>query len=425
MDDIRYIKRDTPPRRARRGYGRVIGGFVLIAVVVFGIFVVLSSRSAGAQSVVIPEGLTRSDIAAKIGESFKWSEADMKEFAATYATMQWMAFNKELPEVFEEKFKWGTAAEEVFLTSSSRYSEPQYDFLSTVYAPGNYIFGSKDSFARVADALIKPVAATSSFQSFLAVHIEQKAAENVVRLVRSSFENMPDLVPLPPQDLTLDKNEFGDQLLRFTTIFYNRGKGPLELRADPATAGIRSDIERTVFQRIYRNDGATRQRPAGTFLWHQEHLHYHFADFAVYDLEAIETKTPPPDLSGVPQKSTFCIRDVSLTDLELLNKAADAAYKICGKELQGISVGWADTYFFTYPDQLLNIEDLPSGTYRLKFIINPSDRFDESDMSNNISSSLIKLDVEGHTVEVVGEEPKEYPTVEHVYPEQDCPACTG
>lgn len=45
----------------------------------------------------------------------------------------------------------------------------------------------------------------------------------------------------------------------------------------------------------------TRQRPAGTFLWHQEHLHYHFADFAVYDLEAIQTDEPPPDLSGVRQ----------------------------------------------------------------------------------------------------------------------------
>jgi len=294
-----------------------------------------------------------------------------------------------------------------------------------VYAPGTYTVGNRDSFAKIADALIKPVAATSSLGRYLSEHIEQKAAENVVRLVRSAFEKMPDLVPLPPQDLTLDKSESGDQLLRFTTIFYNKGKGPLELRADTATAGVRSDIQRTVFQKIYRNDGTTRQRASGTFLWHQEHLHYHFADFAVYDLEAVETNTPPPDLSGVRQKSTFCIRDVSLTDLELPGKAKDAAYKICGKELQGISVGWADTYFFTYPDQLLNIEELPSGTYRLKFIINPSDRFDESDMSNNTSSSLIKLDMEKRTVEVVSEEPTTYPKVEHVYPEQDCPNCYG
>jgi len=424
MDDIRYIRRE-PRQRTRRRYGKMVLILALVVAAIILTYALSSGRFARAYTVVLPTDLTRSEIAETIGTDLKWSESEKKEFAATYATMQWMAFNTVLPAIFEEKFDWGADEREIFLTSSSRYSSPEYDFLSTVYAPGTYTFGGRDSFARIADALIKPVAATTSLQAYVAGHIEQNAAVNVVRLVRSNFENMPDLVPLPPQDLTLDRSESGDRILRFTTVFYNKGKGPLELRADPQTAGVRSDIERTVFQRIYRSDGSWRQRPAGTFLWHQEHLHYHFADFAVYDLEAVETKTPPPDLSGVRQKSTFCIRDVSLADVELPGKAKDAAYKICGKELQGISVGWADTYFFTYPDQLLNIEDLPSGTYRLKFIINPSDRFDESDISNNISSSLIKLDMEGHTVEVVGEEPKEYPTVEHVYPEQDCPACTG
>lgn len=109
----------------------------------------------------------------------------------------------------------------------------RHRILSTVYAPGSYTFESTDSFAKIADALIGPVSARAGAERYIAEHPYEEKAGNVVRLVRSEFEKMPDLVPLPPQDLTLDKSESGDQLLRFTTVFYNKGKGPLELRADP------------------------------------------------------------------------------------------------------------------------------------------------------------------------------------------------
>src|SRR5690606_35651816 len=102
-------------------------------------------------------------------------------------------------------------------------------------------------------------------------------------LVRGERELLPDLVPLPPRDLVLTETKNG-VLLSFSTIYYNQGDGPLELRADPATTDIPGDVERNVFQRIYREDGTYRDRQAGTFLWHAPHLHYHFADFVVYDL---------------------------------------------------------------------------------------------------------------------------------------------
>lgn len=138
----------------------------------------------------------------------------------------------------------------------------------------------------------------------------------------------------------------------------------------------------------------------------------------LYDLEAVKVKGETPDLSGVREKSTFCLRDVSVTNLDLPERPADAAYKICGKELQGISVGWGDTYFFTYPDQLLNITDLPSGTYKLSFIVNPTNRFEELSLDNNTSSVLFEIDMERRTLKVLQEEPKNYPTLEHVYKEQ-------
>ncbi|MBI2010805.1 MAG: hypothetical protein HYS89_01020 [Candidatus Colwellbacteria bacterium] len=230
---------------------------------------------------------------------------------------------------------------------------------------------------------------------------------------------LPDLVPLPARDLKLVKNGSTAQLL-FSTSYYNQGRGSLELRADEVTRGIRDDINRDVLQRIYDVDGNFRDKVVGNFLWHQSHLHYHFADFVNYDLEPVEV-SGAHDLSGIPGihvKSTFCIRDVSRVDLELEYRATEAKYLICGKELQGISVGWGDTYFYDYPDQGLDVSSLPSGTYRLSFTVNPSNRFEESNFNNNRSSVIIEFNIEEGVVRVIREEPEDSPGVEHVYPEQ-------
>lgn len=229
-------------------------------------------------------------------------------------------------------------------------------------------------------------------------------------------EFLPDLVPLPAQDLEIRKEDNNLKLL-FSTIYYNQGTGPLELIADPESEGIREDIERDVLQRITRKDGSQYTKVVGNFLWHQEHLHYHFADFVDYILESVDTENS----SGVYEvrvKSTFCIRDVSLIDLELENRAEKAEYLICGKEKQGISVGWADTYFFSYFDQNLDISNMDSGIYRLTFDVNPQWIIDELDYKNNKASILLDINIEELTVEIIKEEPENYPAVEHIYNEQ-------
>jgi hypothetical protein len=230
----------------------------------------------------------------------------------------------------------------------------------------------------------------------------------------ASGELLPDLSPLPPRDLHIENTQDGKTLLRFSTTYYNQGLGPMELRADPKTAGIREDIERDVLQRIYTQDGGYRDVRVGTFLWHQEHLHYHFADFITYDLEPVDAP-PHEELSGSLVKSTFCLRDVSSVDIDLPNRAAHARYDICGKELQGVSVGWGDTYYHNYPDQDLDISSLKSGTYQLTFIANPERRITERSYDNNESSALFRLDKERGEIEVLEEVPATTPYVEHVY----------
>ena len=228
-----------------------------------------------------------------------------------------------------------------------------------------------------------------------------------------SYELLPDLVPLPARDVKVEKTG-GKTLLYFSTTYFNQGEGTLELRADPGTAGIREDIERDVLQRVYFRDGKYRDIVVGNFLWHQEHLHYHFTDFIAYDLVPVDAREDE-SLSGNLVKSTFCLRDVSRVDLDIPNRPSDAQYKICGKELQGVSVGWGDTYYWDYPAQNLDITGLASGTYRLTFNANPEKRIEEITYDNNMSSVLFRLDMENATVEVIKEAPSQSPGVEHVY----------
>ncbi|MEK9166389.1 MAG: lysyl oxidase family protein [Patescibacteria group bacterium] len=376
--------------------------------------------SSNEVTVEIPARLFRNEVADFLGEKLGWNEKETAAFASTYMQMQWAAFNAEFLEVFEKRFGWNKAEREAFLTSSAKYFEPELDFLSGIYAPGAYTFARNAAPAAIAEMLIIKVKETAgkNIAEFIRARLPEDAAAKAAAIVQNEVELLPDLVPFPAKDIVLEKTNDA-VYLRFSTIYFNQGRGPLELRADPATKGVRSDLERRVLQRIYREDGTYRERSAGTFLWHQKHLHYHFADFVVYDLETVEVKEEAPDLSGVRQKSTFCVRDISRVKMELEHRAPDAAYKICGKELQGISVGWGDTYFFSYPDQLLNVVDLPSGTYRLTFIVNPSDRFGESRLDNNKSSVLLSLDMKNFKVKVLEESPSEMPEMDHVYPEQE------
>lgn len=409
---------DENTRSKRKGFFLIC--LLFIVLLVGGVYA-MGGIATNTVTVNVTANQTRSELGAQLSEPLSWTDEDRAEFESTFAQMQWAAWNGYLRDIFKERFGWTQTQEEDFLISSSlQFSGPELDVLSGVYEPGTYVIDPKSTKAEIAGAFIDRVTSThgSSTREFIASHVHESAALNIDAFVRSARELLPDLVPAPAEDLKIEKLN-GDTVLRFSTIYYNQGKGPLELIADPKTKGIRSDIERKVFQRIQSEDGSVRDHESGTFLWHQEHLHYHFADFILYDLEAIRTDSPAPDLSGVKTKSTFCIRDISRTDQDLENRAADAAFKICGKEKQGISVGWGDSYFYNYPDQLLNITDLPSGEYRLSFVVNPEKLFEESRYDNNKSSVVFKLDMNKKTITPLSQDPVVSPKLEHIYLEQD------
>src|SRR5690349_7235526 len=91
----------------------------------------------------------------------------------------------------------------------------------------------------------------------------------------------PDLRALPPKELSPQVETIGGvqhHVLRFSAEIANVGAGPLELRGDSSSGRT------LVFQRIHDADGDVTEIPVGAFIFHPAHDHWHFENFAVYEL---------------------------------------------------------------------------------------------------------------------------------------------
>lgn len=205
------------------------------------------------------------------------------------------------------------------------------------------------------------------------------------------LELQPNLRPFPARDLFL----VGGTTLLFSTTSWNNGAGPLELRAgetDPV--GNRQNV----YQRVYLSDGGFYDRLAGTFVWHPEHNHFHFEDYALYTLQPFNA---PGGSQRTSNKTTFCVSDNTRVDTSLPGAPASPVYTTCGDVMQGMSVGWGDTYGYTLAGQSIDFTGNPSGDYKLLIEIDPKKRIIESNEEDNISCVLLRVNVTNSSVTVL------------------------
>lgn len=207
----------------------------------------------------------------------------------------------------------------------------------------------------------------------VAVGLSGGAAAQAVDLV-------PNIEALPAFSIGLDST--GSRLL-FSTETWNSGAGPLELRA-----GSGSSAGQNVYQRIYRSDGSFSDRLAGTFTFHPEHSHFHFDQYAEYRLQPAGA---PGASDRISAKTTFCVMDTDLVDGSLPGAPSQPRYASCSATVQGMSVGWGDTYVRTLAGQSIDVSGLPEGDYRLVILADPRNRLVETNESDNSSCVLIHL----------------------------------
>jgi hypothetical protein len=205
---------------------------------------------------------------------------------------------------------------------------------------------------------------------------------------------LPNLKPFPALDLSLVSNlSTGGREIRFSTRSWNNGTGPLELRAGQADS-----TGQQVDQRVYNSDGTHTDYFVGKFVWHPEHNHFHFENYAIYYLEPINA---PGGSVKSGTKTTFCVMDTNKIDGSLPGAPLNAGYPTCGNTIQGMSVGWADTYGSHLAGQSVDFTGNPSGDYCLTIMVDPKGRLVESNENDNISETMIHVDVERLSVTVL------------------------
>jgi hypothetical protein len=214
------------------------------------------------------------------------------------------------------------------------------------------------------------------------------------RTAHAATPLLPNLKALPAADLTITTDGSGNQMLLLSTTSWNAGAGPLELRGGEVVGG-----KQRVYQRIKQSDGTfvEETQPAGTFTWHAQHNHFHFDDYAIYSLQSVANPGNPQRFSS---KMTFCILDTYVADLTLPGAPQQPFYRTCNNDIQGMSVGWGDTYLYYLFGQSIDITGLPDGDYFLKVEVDPKNGIIESDDTDNTSTIVVHIGGGGMTVGV-------------------------
>ena len=189
---------------------------------------------------------------------------------------------------------------------------------------------------------------------------------------------LPDLRTLSPFNLVLvEIPSSGRRLLRFSNSISNEGL--IDLRLTGRYDHHADAYE--VAQYLPNADGGYGFFELGErhIEYHPEHYHWHLDDFARYEVWTAAPGGVLRDLVRTNGKVSYCIMD---TD-RLAGTNQASGYHSCGPALQGLSVGWADTYERHLPGQWVDISGLPDGFYALRSIVDPGNFLHELDDANN------------------------------------------
>jgi hypothetical protein len=146
----------------------------------------------------------------------------------------------------------------------------------------------------------------------------------------------PNLQTLEPADLRFDtatSNDTTHNVLRFSNTVWNSGEGRLELRAK--TVKPTSGKKARVTQRIYDDEGGYTNKQVGDFVYHPYHNHFHFENFADYELwTRADYERWLSGGQGLAQrrvtKTTFCLMDTNRVQA-LPGSPSSPYYAQCGR----------------------------------------------------------------------------------------------
>lgn len=205
--------------------------------------------------------------------------------------------------------------------------------------------------------------------------------------------------------------------LRFGAGGLNLGDGALRIKFDA------NQLEGEAYQVIYNTDGSTIERPAGTYIFHKEHKHFHYAGALDYDLFAVsDMEKGELEKVGQGSKTGYCMVDYFIaewhsTDQQIPYVDPESARSNCGLPQNhvyesalnpdpvayalanegriGWSKGWGDVYPNWRPGQYIDFTAQPDGYYVVRATLDKFDRIEETNERDNTAYALVRVFTDG------------------------------
>ena len=188
---------------------------------------------------------------------------------------------------------------------------------------------------------------------------------------------LPNLVELPPS--SLEVQAFGSRdLLRFTSVVENLGRGPLVVVSTRASPGAPfAGVQVLGAQRVPVQVALRYLRSGG-------HDHFHLVGLQRYELRDARGRLVARD-----HKVGYCLGDrvavgggVHARWIDSCGRGRPRALRVA----QGLSPGFADPYAADLAGQSVDVSGLPAGEYELVNVVNPARRFFESAYEDDAAS---------------------------------------
>jgi hypothetical protein len=255
---------------------------------------------------------------------------------------------------------------------------------------------SRSSFGLVGAALVATAAALAPFAGGPARSVAGPPPHRL----------LPDLktMRIHSDDLRVSRDG-ADVLLRLTNRLANRGRGPLEIqpsaRSHDCDRDGNPDNDRDALQRVFFDADGNRVFDRGTdtrserFKFGCERYdpraeHWNVFGLARYELRRLHSGKPVAKATKV----AYCTVDSERVFGGLPGSPERRYYPRggCNEESTlGISVGWADEYYYGFPGQELDVTGVKHGRYCLVSTGDPDGLLRESDNSNNARRTRIGL----------------------------------
>jgi hypothetical protein len=206
----------------------------------------------------------------------------------------------------------------------------------------------------------------------------------------------PDLVMRRPWGLSVDRvTRPGHALLRAGNVIDSIGRGPAELR------GTRYNrVYMHAHQRIYKRRGGSLMVRTGARLRlkfaHLSRFWWKFFNAARFELWRVDARGRRTVKVRTGPKVSYCLRDLNHTRPSLRRTPYLPHYPACSNDVTarhvtlGTSVGWADVYPPSYPEQWIDVTGL-RGCFAYVHIADPNNRVYESNEDNNEAQVIVRL----------------------------------